>query len=77
MKRILAISSLLLCAFVLPSQNSLPFTCGTEHLEDIKQEMLKNREEFKNLHIQRGLSIIYLSKYFWLHTMMVPAIYQS
>ena len=54
MKRILAISSLLLCAFVLPSQNSLPFTCGTEHLEDIKQEMLKNREEFKNLHIQRG-----------------------
>lgn len=28
--------------------------CGTEYLEDIKQEMLRNREEFKNFQFQRG-----------------------
>lgn len=28
--------------------------CGTEYLEEIKQEMLRNREEFKNFQFQRG-----------------------
>ncbi len=36
------------------AQIEKPFTCGTEYLEDIKQEMLRNREEFKNFKFQRG-----------------------
>jgi len=38
----------------ISSQEPKNSICGTEYLEDIKQEMLKNREEFKNFHFQRG-----------------------
>ncbi len=41
--------------FLSIAQENRAFTCGTEYLEDIKQEMLKNREEFKNFKFQRGI----------------------
>lgn len=53
MRWILIVCSLLFFNQV-KAQEDKPFLCGTEHLEDVKQEMLKNREEFKNFQFQRG-----------------------
>ena len=53
MRWILIVCSLLFFNQV-KAQEDKPFFCGTEHLEDVKQEMLKNREEFKNFQFQRG-----------------------
>lgn len=38
----------------IKAQDAAKYSCGTEYLEDIKQQMLKNREEFKNFHFQRN-----------------------
>ncbi|MEP7320515.1 MAG: T9SS type A sorting domain-containing protein [Saprospiraceae bacterium] len=35
-------------------QDAMPFSCGTEYLEEIKQQMLINRELFKGYSFQRG-----------------------
>ncbi len=45
---LLKVLGLILAATIsTKSQSEKPFICGTEHLEDIKQEMLRNRETFK------------------------------
>lgn len=49
---------ILLClcfCFTLSAQDLKHAVCGTEYLEDIKQEMLRNRAEFKNFQFQRGV----------------------
>ena len=45
---------LLLAFSMAGAQSEKPFICGTEHVEELKQEMLSNRELFKGVIHQRS-----------------------